>query len=64
MKTPLLAALLLAAPVQAETIHPERALVLNCHFTQSCISGGCGEEDYNVTLETRGAEATFRDHRA
>ncbi|ETD91999.1 hypothetical protein ACTTAL_09830 [Rhodobacter capsulatus] len=64
MKTPLLAALLLAAPLQAETIHPERAFVLNCHFTQSCISGGCGEEDYNVTLETRGAEATFRDHRA
>lgn len=62
MKTPLLAALLLAAPVQAETIHPERAFVLNCHFTQSCISGGCGEEDYNVTLEVAGAQAVFRDH--
>lgn len=62
MNMPLLAALLLAAPVQAEDLHPDRAFVLNCHFTQSCISGGCGEEDYNVTLEVQGAQAIFRDH--
>ena len=61
---PLLAAALLAAPAAAEDIHPDRAFVLNCHFTQSCISGGCGEEDYRVTLEAQGAQATFRDHRA
>ncbi|WP_444451580.1 hypothetical protein ACTTAI_11070 [Rhodobacter capsulatus] len=62
MKTALLAALLLASPALAEDIHPDRAFVLNCHFTQSCISGGCGEEDYNVTLEVQGATAIFRDH--
>jgi len=58
----LAAALLAAPPVFAEDVHPDRAFVLNCHFTQSCISGGCGDEDYNVTLAGQGAAAIFRDH--
>ncbi len=52
----------LALPAVAQEIHPERSFVLRCHFTQSCISGGCGEEDYDTLLEVEGAAAIFRDH--
>lgn len=50
-----------APPAAAQEIHPERSFVLRCHFTRSCISGGCGEEDYDTLLEVEGAGAIFRD---
>ncbi|PYF13036.1 hypothetical protein C8J30_101421 [Rhodobacter viridis] len=58
----LAAACLAASPALSEEIHPDRAFVLNCDFGRSCISDGCGEEDYKVTLEVEGAQARFRDH--
>lgn len=51
----------LALPAPAQEIHPERSFVLRCHFTRSCIAGGCGEEDYDTLLEVEGAGAIFRD---
>lgn len=52
---------MLALPAAAQDITEDQAYVLRCHFTQSCIGGGCGEESYDTLLEVEGAAATFRD---
>ncbi|MBD3786167.1 MAG: hypothetical protein IE922_04235 [Sphingomonadales bacterium] len=52
---------MLALPAAAQDITEDLAYGLRCHFTQSCIGGGCGEETYDTLLEVDGAGATFRD---
>lgn len=56
----LLAALALS-PLAAETVHPERMMLLNCAFDRSCSAGGCDGEDYHAAVAIEGARAVFRD---
>lgn len=51
----------LAGPAPAQDITEDLAFALRCHFTRSCIGGGCGDEDYDLLLEIDGAGAILRD---